>query len=211
VGKKHNGANGKFVHYSGHSIVIQLDKGKTYSPSPNSVKLVKPKYRSNAEILSVKKILPSKGESVNMILPLKEEKNDKIPAGNYDVITKPLKYPIVWRAENITEEVYARMKCAQKLFVHIDARKCPEKIKHTNWSTKVNAYMKETGCHDPRVGTLISKKSSRYYEFWECPGGFDFMRFERSILSRNAGVKYGHKCHISIVLDNTYYQVILIM
>jgi len=74
VGKKHNGANGKFVHYSGHSIVVQLDKGKTFNPSPNSVKLVKPKYRSKIEETKVKKILPLKEESVKKILPLKEEK-----------------------------------------------------------------------------------------------------------------------------------------
>jgi len=212
VGKINNGAYGKFVHYSGHSIVIQLDKGKTFNPSPNSVKLVKPKYRSKTEKIKANaEILPSKGESVKKILPLKKEKNDRIPAVNYDFIPEKFRKPLrVWKSENITEEVYARM-CAEKLFVHIDARKCPEIIKHTNWSTKVNAYMKETGYHDPRVGTLISQKSSGHYEFWECPGGFDFMRFAWSILSRNAGVKYGHMCHISIILDNTCYKVILFL
>jgi len=223
VGKRNNGAFGKFVKYSGKSIVVQIDEGEKYNPSPNSVKLVKPKYRSkiektkeNNEILSVKKILPMKKESVpEDYSDVDIEKNDKIPAGNYDVIPekfrKLLKYLNVSRAENFTDEVYARMKCAEKLFVHIDARKSPEIIKHTNWITKVNAYMKETGYNDPRLGTLISKRSSRYYELWECPGGFDFMRFAWSILNRNAGVKYGHMCHISIILDNTCYKVILFM
>jgi len=142
-------------------------------------------------------------------------KNDRIPDGNYDIKTdkfrKLIKYDNVWISENITQEVYNQMKNAEKLFVHIDGRKYPEKLKLTNWSTRVNAYMKRRGYRDPREGYLISARSNHYYELWECTDGFDFMRFQRSILRRNGGVKYGHKCHISIVLDNTWYYVLMFM
>jgi len=85
VGKKNNGKYGKYVHKKGHSIRVQLDEGRLFHPSPNSVKLVKPKYRSkiektkvNAEILSVKKDL-FKGESVpEDYSDVDIEKNDKI-------------------------------------------------------------------------------------------------------------------------------------
>jgi len=251
VGKKNNGSFGKFVKYSGHSIVVQLDEGGQFNPSSNSVRLVKPKYRSKIEktnesekILSVKKTLSFNEDSVsenysvvdtekNDRIPddktesfnedsvsedysvVDTEKNDRIPDGNYDVKTekfrKLLKYPNVWISENITKEVYDRIRCAEKLSIHLDGRKYPEKIKNTNWSTQVNAYMKRRGYRDPRENYLISPRSKSYYELWECPGGFDFMRFQSSILRRNEGVKYGHRCFISIVLDNTWYEVLIYM
>jgi len=132
--------------------------------------------------------------------------NDIIPTQNYDVDTTRFRklnnYSNVWISDNFTQEVYNQMKHAGKLFVHIDARKYPEKIKNTNWRTQVNAYMRRRGYADPRAGYLIAPRSNSYYELWECNGRFDFMRFERSILRRNGGVKYGHKCHLSMIFNN---------
>jgi len=138
------------------------------------------------------------------------EKSEKIPIGNYDYKTDEYKrlskYPTVEISKNLTEEVYTRMK-SQDISVHIDARKYPIKISESNWVREVNAYMKRRQYRDPREGYLINPRSSSYYELWECRGGFDFMRFYRSLKRRNGGVRYGHVCNLSIIMDNTWYLV----
>jgi len=138
-----------------------------------------------------------------------------IPSGNYDIITTKFrllpKYPNVWILENISQDVYQKMKVAKKLFIHVDGRNQPVNLSKTKWASQVHSYMIRRGYKDPRAGWLISPRSKRYYEFWECNSGFDFMRFERSIFRRNGEQKYGHLCHLSIILDNVFYYVRIFM
>jgi hypothetical protein len=256
---------------------VELENGDNFSPSPNSVNLVKPKLKieklpfSNFAVSPFPVLLPAGGTGNSReittttlqslpVVPLqtttaatgsnennhfqmsnllavlpqadspssfsKEDsetedysevdigKNEKLPPGNYDFKAEKFRrltsYPSVAISENLTQEVYLRIRSAKSLSIHIDARKYPEKIKNTNWVSQVNAYMRRRGYNDPRGGILINPRSKSYYELWECPRGFDFLRFHRSII-RNNGLKYGHLCFLCIVLDNDWYFVILEM
>jgi hypothetical protein len=291
VGKKNNGAFAKYVHLSGRSIVVQLVNGELFNPSPNSVKVVKPKRKFD-NLVSLKMSNPfsnvaapfpairfSQAFPVNLPVdstgnsggvtttvpslaveatpkpvalegvqttiassekndflsleeveaslpnansspkedPVKEdslevdiEKNERLPAGNYDFNAEKFRrlssYPTVEISENLTQEVYRRMRNAQRISLHIGTRKYPEMIKNTNWVSHVNAYMNRSGYNDPRRDYLINIRS-KSSELWECPGGFDFLDFLAGTLQRNKGFRYGHLCILSIVLDNTWYQV----
>jgi len=242
VGKKHYGSYAKYAHLSGKSIVVQLENGEFFNPSPNSVNLVKPKLKiekvpfSNFAVspspdLFIPKsspvLLPAGGtgnsggittlassgsneknlfsmSDLVAVLPQspqtdsnssfsKEEdsvtkdysevdtlKNEKLPPGNYDFKAEKFRrlssYPSVEISENLTQEVYLRIRSAKSLSIHMEARNYPEKIKNTNWVSQVNAYMRRKGYNDPRGSYLIIPReiSKSYYELWECPGGFDF-------------------------------------
>jgi len=96
------------------------------------------------------------------------------------------------------------MRNALMLSVHIDARMHTVQIHKTRWASQVNSFMKEKRYNDPR-------HFNQSYELWRCPGGFDFLEFHDGIIIRNGGVRYGHRCILTIFLDNDVYIVQLYM